>query len=363
VEHIRGWARFKDDHTLEVESDGNSQEVKFENAIIATGSRPAHIPGIDLEDEKLMYSEQALELKDIPGNLLVIGAGYIGLEMATIYAGLGSSVSLAEMTPDYMPGADRDLVKVFAKANEGLFNETYFETKVTDITSSGEKLEVTLENKDGKSEKKTYDKVLVAIGRKPGTENLNLDKTDLETDKKGFLQVDIQRRTQKRHIFAIGDVAGEPMLAHKATHEGKIAAEVIAGHPAAYEPAAIPAVIFTSPEIAWCGLTETEAREQDRKVKVVKFPWAASGRAATLGESAGLTKLIIDAHSERVLGVGIAGAHAGDLIPEGVLAVEMAAQVRDLSLSIHPHPTLSETIMEAAESVYGTATHFYRKKK
>ncbi|MDF9797440.1 dihydrolipoamide dehydrogenase [Catalinimonas alkaloidigena] len=359
VEHIRGVAKFTDANTLEVEHDGKSQEVSFEHAIIATGSEPASIPGLEFS-KNIMSSASALDLPDVPDSLLVVGAGYIGLEIGSVYAGMGSKVSVVEMTDMLMPGADRDLVDVFAKRNKELFEEIMLETKVAEI-SGKRKLKVKLEGKHEGEYK--FDKVLIAIGRKPRTKNLGLENTQVETDDKGFIKVNEQRQTAESNIYAIGDVSGEPMLAHKASHEGKIAAEAIAGGKVAYEPKAIPAVVYTDPEIAWCGITENEAKAQDIPIKVVKFPWAASGRAATLGRSDGLTKLIFDPDTERILGVGIAGKNAGDLIPEAVLAVEMAAVAKDFSLSIHPHPTLSETIMEAADVLYGQATHIYRPKR
>ncbi|MEK6477995.1 dihydrolipoyl dehydrogenase [Catalinimonas sp. 4WD22] len=359
VEHIRGMAKFKDANTLEVEHDGKKQKVSFEHAIIASGSEPASIPGIEFS-KNVMSSATALDLPDVPDNLLVVGAGYIGLEIGSVYAGMGSKVSVVEMTDKLMPGADRDLVDIFAKRNKDLFEEIMLETKVAEITGK-RKLKVKLEGKHEGEHK--FDKVLIAIGRKPRTNNLGLENTKVETDDKGFIQVNEQRQTAEPSIYAIGDVSGEPMLAHKASHEGKIAAEAIAGEKVAYEPKAIPAVVFTDPEIAWCGITETQAKAEDIPVKVVKFPWAASGRATTLGRNDGLTKLIFDPETERILGVGIVGKSAGDLIPEAVLAVEMAAVAKDFSLTIHPHPTLSETIMEAADVLYGHATHIYRPKR
>lgn len=359
VEHIRGMAQFIDAHTLKVNYEGKDQEVSFEHAIIASGSEPVSLPDVEFS-KSIMNSATALDLQDVPERLLVVGAGYIGLEIGSVYAGMGSKVSVVEMTKQIMPGADRDLVDVFAKRNKELFEEIMLETKVTGI-SGKRKLKVSLEGKHEGEYK--FDKVLIAIGRKPRTKNLGLDNTKVKTDDKGFIQVNDQRQTEESSIYAIGDVTGEPMLAHKASHEGKVAAEAIAGQATAYEPKAIPAVVFTDPEIAWCGLTETEAKAQDIPIKVAKFPWAASGRAATLGRSDGLTKLIFDPETERVLGVGIAGKNAGDMIPEAVLAVEMAAVAKDFSLTIHPHPTLSETLMEAAEVIYGQATHIYRPQR
>jgi len=359
VEHIRGVAAFKDANTVEVTYDGQSKEVSFKHAILASGSEPVSLPDVEFSDN-IMSSATALELKDIPKSLLVVGAGYIGLEIGSVYAGMGSTVTVVEMTDKLMPGADRDLVDVFAKRNKDLFEDIMLETKVAEI-SGKKKLKVKLEGKHEGEYK--FDKVLIAIGRKPRTSNLGLENTSVEVDDKGFVQVNEQRQTAEKSIFAIGDITGEPMLAHKASHEGKIAAEAIAGETSAYEPKAIPAVVYTDPEIAWCGITETEAKSRDIPINVVKFPWAASGRAATLGRSDGLTKLIFDPETERILGVGIAGKNAGDMIPEAVLAVEMAAVAKDFSLTMHPHPTLSETLMEAADVLYGQATHIYRPKR
>ncbi len=359
VEFIRGMGKFEDAQTLVVQHEGKKQKISFEHAVIASGSEPVSLPGVEFS-KNIMSSATALDLNDVPKTLLVVGAGYIGLEIGSIYAGLGSKVSLVEMTDQLMPGADRDLVDVFAKRNQELFEDIMLDTKVAGITGKS-KLKVKLEGKhEGEH---SFDKVLIAIGRKPRTKKLGLENTQVEINDKGFIKVNEQRQTAEKSIYAIGDVTGEPMLAHKASHEGKVAAEAIAGHKTAYEPIAVPAVVFTDPEIAWCGLTETEAKSQNIPIKITKFPWAASGRAATLGRSDGLTKLILDPESERILGVGIAGKNAGDLIPEAVLAIEMATFAKDLSLTIHPHPTLSETLMEAADVLYGQATHIYRPKK
>ncbi len=362
VQYIRGMAKFKDANTLELtDGDDKGTQVKFEHAILATGSAPVEIPGLEFDHKHIMDSSDALNLENVPKSLLVVGAGYIGLEIGSIYAGLGSKVSLVEMTDDFMPGADRDLVAVFSKKNKDLFESVMFNTKVTEAKASKKKVKVKLEGEHADKAKDTYDKVLVAVGRKPRTKNLGLENTKVEVTDKGFIKVNAQRQTAEPSIYAIGDITGEPLLAHKATHEGKVAAEAIAGHKTAFEPKAIPAVVFTEPEIAWCGLTETEAKAQDIDIKVAKFPWSASGRATTLGVNDGITKLIIEPETERILGVGIAGKSAGDLIPEGVLAVEMAAVAKDFTLTIHPHPTLSETLMEAAEALYGQSTHVFRK--
>lgn len=361
INHIKGMAKFLDTQTLEIDKSGKKEKEKiaFDHAIIATGSEAMKLPGIDIQSGRILDASSALQLENIPESLLVIGGGYIGLEMGTIYAGLGSKVSVVEMTSGFMPGADRDLVDVFAKYNKDLFETVMFETKVTDLKENDKGTIVTLEGEE--KQEKNYEKVLVAIGRKPLTAELGLENTDVESDGQGFIKVNAQRRTSEKSIYAIGDVTGEPLLAHKASHEGRVAAEAIAGKKTGYEPKAVPAVVYTDPEIAWCGLTETQAKEENREVKIAKFPWSASGRAATLGRNDGLTKLIVDPKSDRILGVGIAGKNAGDLIPEAVLAVEMAALASDLKLSIHPHPTLSETIMEAAEAFYGSPTHIYKK--
>lgn len=361
ITYIRGLAQFIDAHTLEItEGNDRGKKVKFQHAILATGSEPAALPGLRFDHQHILNSADALNLKEVPEKLLVIGAGYIGLEMGSIYAGLGSQVSLVEMAGDFMPGADRDLAAVFSKRNKDLFKSAMFETKVTEAQVKKSKVQVKFEGKNADKDKDTYDKVLVAVGRKPRTKELGMENTKVKVTDKGFVQVNAQRQTAEPSIFAIGDITGEPMLAHKASHEGKVAAEAIAGHKTAYEPKAIPAVVYTDPEIAWCGLTETEAKAHGLDIKIAKFPWSASGRATTLGRSDGITKLIIEPETERILGVGIAGKNAGDLIPEGVLAVEMAAVAKDFALTIHPHPTLSETLMEAAEALYGQSTHVYR---
>ncbi len=360
IEYVKGVATFKSSDTIEIEkNDGEKETRKFDKAIIATGSNSTLLPGFDPGKEYIMTSKEALDLKDIPKKLLVIGAGYIGLEMGTVYAGLGSKVTIAELTPHVLPGVDRDLVKVFEKANRDLFEKIMLETKVAEVTDSKNKVKVTFETKDGKKNGE-FDKILLAVGRKPFTENLGLENTSVKTSEKGFIEVDEQRKTRDDNIFAIGDVTGEPMLAHKAFHEGRVAAEVIAGKKSAYEPRAIPAVVFTDPEIAWTGMSEEEAKEAGKDFNVVKFPWGASGRAKTLNSSHGITKMIIEKETGRILGVGIAGKEAGELIGEGTLAVEMAAVASDVSLTIHSHPTLSETIMETADLFFGTATHMHK---
>lgn len=309
-----------------------------------------------------MDSTSGLDLPDIPRSLLVVGGGYIGLELGTVYAALGTRVSVVEMTAGLLPGADRDLVGVLARRLETMFERVMLSTKVTKMAEAGEGIRVSFEGA-GVEPEMTFDRVLVAVGRRPNSAIPGLDKTKVVVNARGFIEVDLERRTAERHIFAIGDVAGEPMLAHKATHEGHVAAEVIAGHKAAFEPRAIPAVVFTDPEIAWCGLTETQAKAEGREVVVSRYPWAAIGRAITLDRPDGLTKILADPATQRLLGVGIVGHGAGELIAEGTLAIEMAALANDLKLTIHPHPTLSETLMESAEGLFGQATHVYRKKR
>jgi dihydrolipoamide dehydrogenase len=363
IQYVRGMAAFADHRTLNIEENGGpKRKLSFENAVIATGSRATDLPVGETETERLMGSADALELQSVPKKLLVIGGGYIGLEMGTVYAALGSRVTLVEMTSGLLPGVDRDLVRVLRNRISGLFDAVLLDTTVVETKVQKNGLRVVLEGPDGR-QTRIFDRVLAAVGRRPNTEALGLENTEVRRDEHGFVRVNRRQRTNVESIFAVGDVADEPMLAHKATHQGRVAAEVIAGRQAAFEPAAIPAVVFTDPEIAWAGLTETEAKNSRIDYAASRFPWAASGRAATLGRSDGMTKLLFDPQSERVLGVGIAGAGAGELIAEGVLAIEMGANATDIGLSIHTHPTLSETIMEAAEGLHGTATSYHRPRK
>ncbi len=363
VTHLRGTAQFKDNKSLEVDLvDGDKKNVTFDYAIIATGSEIVYLPDTP-DSDRILDSTSALDIEDVPKSLLVVGGGYIGLEMGTVYASLGSKVTVVEMGERILPGVDRDLTQVLKKRLDGLFDSIQLNVKVTEMKAQKNGVKVTLQDSDGQTSERRFEKVLVAIGRKPTSKGIGLENTRIETDDRGFIKTDAQRRTAEEHIFAIGDVAGEPMLAHKATHEGRLAAEVIDGKKAAFEPRAIPAVVFTDPEVAWCGLTEEEAKQKGVDIAVSKFPWAASGRAITLGRSDGLTKLIVDPESERLLGMGVVGPGAGELIAEGVVAIEMAARVEDVGLSIHPHPTLSETIMEAADVFFGHSAHYYRRKR
>jgi dihydrolipoamide dehydrogenase len=362
VDFIRGRATFLDSRTLKIEGRDGDRRLVFENAILATGSRPAAPFALSLDSPRVMDSTAALELDDIPKTMLVVGGGYIGLELGTVYAALGTQVSLVEMTSGLLPGVDRDLVSILARRVDRIFHSVMLNAKVVEMKEEKNGVRVRIEGAEIGGDEAVYEKVLVAAGREPNSGGLGLEKTKVIIDSRGFVQVDAARRTAEPAIYAIGDVAGEPMLAHKATHEGRVAAEAISGRAVAFEPRAIPAVVFTDPEVAWCGLTESQAKEEGRPVKVTRFPWGASGRAATLDRNDGVTKLIIDPESERVLGVGIAGAGAGELIAEGVLAVEMGASASDIELSIHAHPTLSETLMESAEAFFGRSTHFYRPK-
>lgn len=361
VDFVQGRAVFRDANALVVRTASETEEVvAFEHAILATGSFPALLPNLGTVSARVLDSTAALALPDIPESLLVIGGGYIGLELGSVYAALGSRVAVVEMTSGLLPGVDRDLVRVLSRRLKERFAAVMLDTTVTALEEESEGIRAKFEGGGATEAEQVYEKVLVAVGRRPQTDGLGLEKTRVALDGHGFVQVDPQRRTHEPSIFAIGDVTGEPMLAHKAAHEGRVAAEAIAGKKTAFEPQAIPAVVFTDPEIAWCGLTEAQAKEQQRAVTIARFPWAASGRALTLGHSDGVTKLVIDPESQRVLGVGIAGNGAGEMIAEGVLAVEMAATASDLSLSIHPHPTLSESLMEAADVFFGQSTHVYR---
>ena len=355
ITYVRGTAAFRDAHMLEISGeDGKKSALGFDYAVIATGSRPATVPGISIDSPRLMDSTGALELPDIPKSLLVVGGGYIGLELGSVYAALGTKVTVVEMTAGLLPGADRDLVNILAKRIEKISEAVLLNTKVVSMKEAGEGIAVRFEGEglgDRPSEQ-TFDRVLVSIGRRPNGAVPGLDKTRVKVNQRGYIEVDEKLQTAEPSIYAIGDVVGEPMLAHKASHEGRVAIEAIAGEKVAFEPLAIPAVVFTDPEIAWAGLTEGDAQKQGRKATVARFPWAASGRSLTLDRTDGLTKLLIDPETDRILGVGIVGPGAGELIAEGTLAVEAALLAEDLALTIHAHPTLSESLMEAAESLF-----------
>ncbi len=366
VEYVRGMAAFENSNTLRITKTDKSEEARsFDRIIIATGSRPAIIPTLKIDSPRLMDSTGALNLEDVPGSLLVVGGGYIGLELGSVYAALGTRVTVVEMLSGLLPGADRDLVLPLHKRLEKMFAAILLNTTVASLKEEAAGIRARFEGSAIKEENReqVFDRVLVSVGRKPNSEIPGLENTQVRVGARGFIEVNKQLQTADPSIYAIGDVVGEPMLAHKASHEGRTAVEAIAGQKVAFEPNAIPAVVFTDPEVAWAGLTETQAEKENREIKVAKFPWGASGRAVTLDRPEGMTKLIIDPQSERVLGVGIVGVGAGELIAEGVLAIEMAALARDVAMTIHPHPTLSETVMESAEVFFGTSTHVYRPKR
>lgn len=362
IKAIQGHATFVDNNTLKIKSsDDKESTLTFDHCIIATGSHPTVIPALQIESDRLMDSTSALALESIPKNLLVIGGGYIGLEMGTVYAALGSKVSVIEMTDGLLPGADRDLVKILAKRLESKFESMLLKSKVLSLKEQKNGIKITYQDAEGKENTKVFEKVLISVGRTPNTRNIGLEQTDVKVNERGFIEVDGQRRTAVPNIFAVGDVTGDPMLAHKGSHEGIVAVEALLGKKTVFEPRAIPAVVFTDPEIAWTGLSETEAKAKNIPVKVSRFTWAASGRAMSLERVDGVTKLLCDPDTGRVLGVGIAGVGAGELIAEGTLAIEMGATAEDLKLTIHAHPTLSETIMEAGEAFYGNAIHSIKR--
>jgi dihydrolipoamide dehydrogenase len=362
VEVLQGRGYFEDSNTLRVETEQGQQFIQYEHAIVAVGSKSALPKAFDLGNPRVMTSTEALQVEDIPENLLVIGGGYIGMELGTVYATLGSKVVLVEALDTILAGADPDLARPVIAAARKAFQEMRVKTKVGKMATSGKHIKVEIEF-DGQKKEELYDRVLVAVGRVPNSEDLGLENTKVRLDDKGYIKVNEKQQTDDPAIYAIGDIAGGILLAHKATREGRIAAEVIAGQESAFLGVTIPAVVFTDPELTWCGLTEAEAKAKGLEVQTAKFPWAASGRALSFDRPDGLTKLIIDPDTERILGVGIVGYGAGELIAEGVLAVEMGATAKDLALSVHPHPTLSETLMEAAEVFYGHATHTAARKR
>ena len=364
VNYIQGKATFVNSNTIAIaKSDGTKEEIICEKIILATGSVPAKVPGLSINSKRLMDSTSALEINDIPKRLLVIGGGYIGLELSTVYSAIGSKVTVVEMLPQLLTGADRDLVAVLERRIKLKMENVFTETKVVDLKEIAAGIKVRLEGKNVAEPEQIFDKVLISIGRRPVTTGFGLENTKVKVNDRGFIVVDNTLKSTDPNIYAVGDIVGNPMLAHKASAEGKVAVEAILGHKVAFEPNAIPAVVFTDPEIAWAGLTEIEARDKGIKVTVAKFPWGASGRATTLDRNDGLTKLIVDPETERILGVAIVGIGAGELIAEGTLAIEMGAVVKDLELTIHPHPTLSETMMFSAELFFGHATDMFRPKR
>ena len=359
ITHIVGRGTFTDVNTIQVDK---GPSVRFQHGIVAVGSVPAKLPLFDIGSKRIMDSTAALHLDGVPKSLLVVGGGYIGLELGSVYAALGSAVTVVEMTPSLLPGVDADLVRPLHARLRSQFEKIYLSTKVTKVEEARDGIKAHFEG-EADIKDAVYEKVLVAVGRKPNTPNCGLEKIGVEMER-GFIKTDTQRRTNVPHIFAIGDAAGEPMLAHKAAHEGKLAVEVITGDEgAAWDVRAMPAVVFTDPEIAWCGLTETDAKNQNREVKVGVFRWGFSGRATTLGRNDGLTKVLVDPETDQVLGVGMVGHGAGELIAEGVVAVEMGATAKDLALCVHPHPTLSESVGEAAETLHGLSSHIFVPKK
>lgn len=364
INYIKGNATFLNSKTILVEkNDKENIEVEFEKAILATGSVPIQLQGMQVKPEKIMNSTQALEIEDIPKRLLVIGGGYIGLELGSVYSALGSKVTFVEMLPSILTGADRDLKNVIHKKISSVAENIFLNTKVVSMNDHKDGIEVTFEGEVGEEKTKIFDKVLSSIGRRPITAGLGIENTKITVTEKGFVEVNNKLKTKDANIYAIGDIIGNPMLAHKASAEAKVVIANIMGKNKIFNPKAIPAVVFTDPELAWCGLTEIEAKEKNIDVEIARFPWSASGRATTLDRNEGVTKLIIDKKSEKILGVGIVGVNAGDLIAEGAMAVEMGLKVEQAAEIIHAHPTLSETFMEASELFLGHCTHLYRPKR
>lgn len=361
VNHIIGFAEFESSTSVVVKNNDDISRIEFNHAIIATGSRPVNIPMFAIDSPRVMNSSSALELDEVPKSMLVVGGGIIGLELGTVYAALGSEVSVVEMTDALVPGADADLIKPLAARLNRDFKDIHTRTRVTHLEEVNNGIEVHYES-NTQQFVETFDRVLLAIGRRPNTDNIAIENTKVDVNERGFITIDTQMRTADAHIFAIGDAVPGPGLAHKAAHEGHVAAEVLAGHGAAFDKV-IPSVVYTDPEVAWVGLTETEAKQNNRKVDIARFPWAASGKATSMGRTEGLTKIISDPYTNRVLGMGIVGPRAGDLIAEGVLAIEMGAVVEDIAHCIHPHPSLSESVGIAAEIQLGSATDVYMPKK
>jgi dihydrolipoamide dehydrogenase len=360
VQLIQGRGHFEASQTIRVETDEGQKFVTYDKAIIAVGSKPAMPSAFDLGNPRVMTSTEALDIPEIPREMLVVGGGYIGMELGTVYATLGSNVVVLEALPSILAGVDADLARPVSRAAQKLFKDMRLNTKVLKMATSGKQIKVTTQAGEEQREE-LYDRVLVSVGRAPNYSDLGLQNTKVTKDDKGFIKCNSRQQTEDPHIYAVGDVNGGALLAHRASREARIAVESILGENSAFENIVIPAVVYTDPEVAWCGLTEAEAKQKGIEIKVAKFLWGASGRALTLDRTDGLTKLIIEPETERILGVGIAGVGAGELISEGVLAVEMGATAQDLAASVHPHPTLSETLMEAAEGFYGTATHMLSK--
>jgi dihydrolipoamide dehydrogenase len=362
VQVVQGAAKFTSPNHLSVTTKDGNKTISFDNAIIAAGSSVTRIPGFPYDDPRIIDSTGALQLQDVPKRMLIIGGGIIGLEMATVYDALGAKISVVELMDQLMPGADKDMVKPLHTRIVKRYEAIYLKTKVTKIEAKKEGLKVTFEGEQA-PEPQVYDKVLMAVGRRPNGRDIGADAAGVTVNERGFIPVDQQMRTNVPHIYAIGDIVGDPMLAHKAAHEGKVAAENVAGHKAFFEPLTIPSVAYTDPEVAWMGLTETQAKAQNIEYEKASFPWAASGRAGSIGRSEGATKLLLDPTTRRILGAGIVGVNAGELIAEAVLALEMGADMEDLGLTIHPHPTLSETLCFAAEMAEGTITDIMAPKK
>jgi len=359
VNFVRGQGTIASPHSVVVQlQEGGQETIEFESLIIATGSSPARLPFLDYNSPHVWDSTAALELREIPRRLLVIGGGYIGMEMGTVYSALGAEVTVVEALGSIISAADPDLVVPVWNAAKKRFKDVLVNTKVTEVTAQDDGQHVKLLGIDLEEPVRVFDKILVSVGRRPNSRDIGLENTGVEVDDKGFIKIDHQRRTAEPHIFAIGDVTGEPMLAHKASYEGRVAAEVLAGKPSAYDPKCIPAVVFTDPELAWVGLTEMEARNRNIPFKIAVFPWAAAGRATSLDRNDGLTKMIVDPNDELILGVGIVGVGAGELIAEGALAIEMGCTITDLRMTVHAHPTLSETVMESAEVYHGQSAHY-----